>query len=193
MSESTSSPNAAGLRPGDAVRRYAEGLHDLIGTLRDVGFDVMGPTLPDGAVVPGRLGGAPNLPVGWRDEQSPGRYGFHWANDELALVHAYQPPDLPAIVVPPRAGIGTGATEAPRSPLLHQDEADERETILRARIVPPTPQNHPTIDDDLRRVVQAGVDLDVDDRQWRCVPAARNPDPCISYAAHFLDASAVRS
>lgn len=192
MSESTSSPNGAGLGPGDAARRYAEGLHDLIGTLRDVDFDAMVPTVRDGVIVPGRLGGAPDLPVGWRDEQSPGRYGFHRANDERALVHAYEPPDPPAIVVPPRAGIGTGATEAPRGLPLHQDEADERATILRARIVSPTPQNRPTIEHDLRRVVQAGVDLD-DDWQGRRVPTARNPNQCISYAAHFLDASAVRS
>jgi hypothetical protein len=193
MSELTSSPNGVGLRPGDAVRRSAKGLHDLIGTLRDMGNDVVGPTVRAGAIVPGRFGSAHDLPVGWRDEQSPRRYGIHSANDELALVHAYEPSDPPAIEVPPQAGIGTGATEAPRGLLVHQYGIVERGTIPRARIVPPTSQNQLTIEGDLRRVALAGLDPDDHDLQERCEQAVRNRDPCISCAAHFFDPGVVRS
>ena len=187
MSELTSSRNGAGLRPGDAVRRSAEGLHDLIGTLRDMGYDVMGPTVRDGAIVRGRFGGAHELPVGWRDEKSPRRYGIHSADDELALVHSYEPPDPPAIAVFPQAGIGTGATETPRDLLVHQFGIDERGTIPRARIVPPTSQNQLTIEGDVRRAALAGLDPDDHDLQGRCEQAVRNRAPCISCAAHFFD------
>ena len=74
-------------------------------------------------------------------------------DEALALVEAYDPPDPPAEVVPPRRGVGTGATEAPRGLLLHRYEIDEDGTILQARIMPPTSQNQLTIEADLRRVV----------------------------------------
>ena len=114
-------------------------------------------------------------------------------DEALRLVEQYEAPDAPCVDVTPRAGVGTGATEAPRGLLLHQYEIDSEGTILRARIVPPTSQNQLTIEDDLRRVVEGGLDLSDDDLQWRCEQAVRNHDPCISCAAHFLDLSVVRS
>ena len=114
-------------------------------------------------------------------------------DEALRLVEAYEPPAAPSVDVAPRASVGTGATEAPRGLLLHQYEIDAEGTILRARIVPPTSQNQLTIEDDLRRVVEGGLELDDDDLQWRCEQAVRNHDPCISCAAHFLDLSVVRS
>ncbi len=116
-------------------------------------------------------------------------------DEALALVEAYAPPDPPADDVQPRPGVnasvGTGVTEAPRGLLLHRYEIDQDGTILHARIMPPTSQNQLTIEADLRRVVQGGLDLDDDDLQWRCEQAVRNHDPCISCAAHFLDVSVV--
>ena len=84
-------------------------------------------------------------------------------------------------------------TEAPRGLLLHQYEIDAEGTILHARIMPPTSQNQLTIEDDLRRVVEGGLNLSDHDLQWRCEQAVRNHDPCISCAAHFLDLTVVRS
>ena len=116
-------------------------------------------------------------------------------DEALALVEAYAPPDPPADDVQPRPGVnasvGTGVTEAPRGLLLHRYEIDQDGTILHARIMPPTSQNQLTIEADLRRVVQGGLDLADDDLQWRCEQAVRNHDPCISCAAHFLDLSVV--
>jgi sulfhydrogenase subunit alpha len=114
-------------------------------------------------------------------------------DEALRLVEQYEPPAAPSVEVKPRASVGTGATEAPRGLLLHQYEIDTGGTILRAHIVPPTSQNQLTIEDDLRRVVEGGLELDDDDLQWRCEQAVRNHDPCISCAAHFLDLSVVRS
>ena len=112
-------------------------------------------------------------------------------DEALALVDAYVPPDPPAAEVVPRPGVGTGVTEAPRGLLLHQYEIDADGTIVKARIMPPTSQNQLTIEADLRRVVEGGLDLDEADLQWRCEQAVRNHDPCISCAAHFLDVSVV--
>jgi sulfhydrogenase subunit alpha len=107
----------------------------------------------------------------------------------LSLVEQYRPPDPPAAPVPPRAGCGTGASEAPRGVLFHRYEIDADGVIRAARIVPPTSQNQPTIEADLRKVVEEGLELGLGDEvlQARCEQAVRNHDPCISCAAHFLD------
>ena len=113
-------------------------------------------------------------------------------HEALRLVEAYEPPEPAAVAVPPRAGVGTGATEAPRGLLFHRYELDQDGVIVAARIVPPTSQNLITIESDLRRVAQDGLALPDDELTWRCEQAVRNHDPCISCATHFLDVPVVR-
>ncbi len=112
-------------------------------------------------------------------------------HEALRLIESYEPPDPPAVAVPPRAGVGTGATEAPRGLLFHQYELDRDGAIVAARIVPPTSQNLATIESDLRRVAQNALELPDEELTWRCEQAVRNHDPCISCAAHFLDVTVV--
>jgi sulfhydrogenase subunit alpha len=52
--------------------------------------------------------------------------------------------------------------------------------------VPPTSQNQASIEDDLRGFVQANLEAEDDELQWRCEQAVRNYDPCISCSTHFL-------
>jgi sulfhydrogenase subunit beta (sulfur reductase) len=52
----------------------AEQLESLIAALVADGFEVIGPTARDGAVVYEPVKSASDLPVGWTDEQEPGRY-----------------------------------------------------------------------------------------------------------------------
>ncbi len=110
-----------------------------------------------------------------------------WACDEaLRIIENYESPDAPAIEVPPRAGTGYSATEAPRGLLYHRYRLDEQGRILDAQIVPPTSQNQKTIEDDLRRFVPPRAHLSTDQLTWECEQAIRNYDPCISCATHFL-------
>lgn len=110
-----------------------------------------------------------------------------YAVDEaLRLIDAYEPPDRPYVDVPPREGTGYGATEAPRGTLFHRYALDQEGLIVSARIVPPTSQNQASIEDDLRKFVQARLDLDDEALTWRCEQAIRNYDPCISCSTHFL-------
>jgi coenzyme F420-reducing hydrogenase alpha subunit len=111
----------------------------------------------------------------------------HACDEALRLVEGYEEPDAPAIPVEPRAGVGWGASEAPRGVLFHRYELDADGTIVDARIVPPTSQNQPAIEHDLFHVVEAFADLPDDELKLRCEQAIRNYDPCISCATHFLD------
>jgi coenzyme F420-reducing hydrogenase alpha subunit len=92
-----------------------------------------------------------------------------------------------SVPVPVRAGVGHGATEAPRGLLYHRYRIDESGAITDAQIVPPTAQNQPSVEDDLRVFVQDRLDVPHDQLTRQCETAIRNYDPCISCATHFLD------
>ena len=111
----------------------------------------------------------------------------HATDEALAIIDAWDGASAPSVQVPPRAGIGHGATEAPRGLLYHRYELAEDGTILDATIVPPTSQNQPSIEADLRAFVQTRLDLPHDELVRQCEQAIRNYDPCISCATHFLD------
>ena len=113
--------------------------------------------------------------------------------EALRLIDAYEPPASPYVDVPPRAGTGYGATEAPRGILFHRYSLDADGLITSARIVPPTSQNQASIEDDLRRFVADRLDLTDHQLTHDCEQAIRNYDPCISCATHFLDLTVDRS
>lgn len=111
---------------------------------------------------------------------------LHAFDEALRLIEGYEPPDRPAVDLPVRAGVGHGCTEAPRGILYHRYRLADDGTILDAKIVPPTSQNQPTIEDDLRDLATRYVDLPDDRLRWKCEQSIRNYDPCISCATHFL-------
>ena len=113
--------------------------------------------------------------------------------EALRLIAGYEPPRPAAVPCPPRAGIGYGATEAPRGTLFHRYEIAADGTVASARIVPPTSQNQAAIEDDLRQFVQPRLHLDDHRLTHECEQAIRNYDPCISCATHFLDLTVERT
>ncbi len=109
------------------------------------------------------------------------------------LIAAYEPPDLAALPVAPRAGTGFGCTEAPRGICWHRYDFDADGTIRAARIVPPTSQNQPSIEADLAAVAASILDQPDEFIRDRCERTIRNYDPCISCSAHFLKLSVQRT
>ena len=117
--------------------------------------------------------------------------------EALRIAEGYEPPQPPAASLPVMtdgedldgevAYTGAGATEAPRGLLLHRYEIGADGLVRKARIMPPTSQNQLSIEADLRRVAEAGLDLSTEDLTRRAELAVRNHDPCISCATHFLD------
>jgi sulfhydrogenase subunit alpha len=107
--------------------------------------------------------------------------------EALRLIASYRAPARPSVAVTAHAATGHGVTEAPRGVLYHRYELAADGSVRSARIVPPTSQNQGAIEDDMRRFVQARLDLDDEQLTWACEQAIRNYDPCISCSAHFLD------
>ncbi|WP_225753860.1 Ni/Fe hydrogenase subunit alpha [Actinotalea sp. Marseille-Q4924] len=113
--------------------------------------------------------------------------------ESLRIVDGWADGAPPSVPVPARAGEGFGATEAPRGVLFHRYVLDDAGIIRDAQIVPPTSQNQPSIEADLRVMAERWVDLSDHDLGHRCEHAIRNYDPCISCATHFLDLRVERS
>jgi len=107
-------------------------------------------------------------------------------DEALRIIEQYEPPPRAAVEVIPRPGIGFAATEAPRGTLYHRYRINDRGSILDAKIVPPTTQNQPTIEHDLRRFVEANIEMPREELTLRCEQAIRNYDPCISCATHAV-------
>jgi len=117
-----------------------------------------------------------------------------YAFDEaLRLIDAYEEPDRPHVEAPMRAGVGCAATEAPRGMLYHRYRLDADGSVLEAKIVPPTSQNQPSIEQDLREFAPRWLDLPDERLSHLCEQAIRNHDPCISCATHFLKLDLVRT
>lgn len=68
----------------EAVILDREGLNSLIAALIGEGYQVIGPTLADGAIVYGALNSGDALPQGWADQQDGGKYRLV-KNDRRAL------------------------------------------------------------------------------------------------------------
>jgi coenzyme F420-reducing hydrogenase alpha subunit len=112
--------------------------------------------------------------------------------EALRIIDEYEEPDEPHVAYTPKAGVGHGATEAPRGMLYHQYRLHEDGRIADAQITPPTAQNQLTIESDLRFVLEQHLDLPDPELSWVLEQSIRNYDPCISCATHFLDLTVER-
>lgn len=116
----------------------------------------------------------------------------HAIEDSLRIIDSYRPPPVSRIELRPRAGVGHGATEAPRGVLYHRYRLDAAGLVERADIVPPTAQSQSAIEHELGQLIAANLRLDDHELTHLCERAIRNYDPCISCSAHFLKLSVLR-
>jgi coenzyme F420-reducing hydrogenase alpha subunit len=86
----------------------------------------------------------------------------------------------------PREGRATWITEAPRGILLHHYEIDERGTIKRARIIPPTSQNLAMIEKDITHLIESVEEIDIGKLKRTIASLIRSYDPCISCSVHLI-------
>ena len=104
------------------------------------------------------------------------------------LLSGYKVTDKPCMEIKINSGIGYGCTEAPRGILWHRYEMDKEGCVVKATIVPPTSQNQPRIEQDLKAsLLKFGLDKAKAEIQLHAEKVIRNYDPCISCATHFLD------
>ncbi|MBB5373098.1 Ni/Fe hydrogenase subunit alpha [Acidocella aromatica] len=113
--------------------------------------------------------------------------------EALRLIAAYTPPAEAFQPLTPRAATGFGCTEAPRGICWHRYDFAGDGSVLAARIVAPTTQNQPAIEEDLVALVGGMLAAPDDAIRAAAEAAIRNHDPCISCATHFLRLSVRRA
>ncbi len=94
----TSSPDP----DGAPVLLDVAGLERLIALLAEEGYTVLGPTVRDGAVVYDEVRRVADLPVGWTEEQAPGRYRLKRRDDEAVFGFTVGPHAWKRALFPPR-------------------------------------------------------------------------------------------
>lgn len=110
----------------------------------------------------------------------------HFYEEAVMLVKTYHPTGAAHLDLRLKAGEGCGMSEAPRGLLYHRYKVDEGGRILSARIVPPTAQNLPRIEEDLFALAPALLDMPHEEATLTAEHLVRAYDPCISCATHFL-------
>ncbi|MCS6951717.1 MAG: 4Fe-4S dicluster domain-containing protein [Bryobacterales bacterium] len=84
------------------MRLEAKELASLIETLRRDGYEVVGPTVRDGAIVYDAIEGLEDLPRGWTDEHAPGRYRLLRRPDNALFGYVVGPQSWKRFLLPPR-------------------------------------------------------------------------------------------
>jgi len=64
---------------------------DLFTALKKRGYDVIAPTIQDGAIVYDAIDSSAEMPIGWGDEQSPGKYRLKKRRDEALFGYVVGP------------------------------------------------------------------------------------------------------
>jgi len=85
----------------------ADGFERLIGALAGRGYDIIGPTVRDGAIVLDHIDGAGDLPRGVRETQGPGAYRLEFTGDDRLFAWAHGPDAAKRLLFPPRETLVT--------------------------------------------------------------------------------------
>ena len=107
----------------------------LCEALQRRGYDLVGPTVRDGAIVYDRLASADDLPIGWTDTQEAGTYRLARRSDRALLGYAGGAPLWKKYFLPPalrlwRGGRRGGGVRA----VAGGARAPPRRAVLRERL-----------------------------------------------------------
>lgn len=78
-----------------------DGLSALFSALREQGYQIVGPTVRDGAIVYDELNSVDNLPVGWTDDQDGGTYRLRKRDDQALFGYVVGPHSWKKYLFPP--------------------------------------------------------------------------------------------
>lgn len=90
------------LRIGSRALLTLEGLQQLLDVLRAQGYEVVGPTVCDGAIVYDEIESLADLPKGWTDEQDAGTYRLRRRADEALFGYSLATQSWKRYLHPPR-------------------------------------------------------------------------------------------
>jgi ferredoxin len=101
-------------------------LGKLIAALVRKGYEVIGPTLRDGAIVYDRVESVEDLPAGWTDEQEPGRYRLKRREDEALFGYAVGPQSWKKYTHPAEVRLWSAERQGGTFRILNNEPKPER-------------------------------------------------------------------
>jgi sulfhydrogenase subunit beta (sulfur reductase) len=110
-----------------------DGLATLVRTLRDDGYQVVGPTVRDGAIVYAEITGVEDLPVGWTDVQEAGTYRLRRRDDAARFGFAVGPQSWKQFFFVPALKLWEARREGPGFSVSDEHEAPSRLALIGAR------------------------------------------------------------
>ena len=110
------------LHIGDSVVVEREHLEQLLQALVTRGYDVIGPTLRDGAIVYDHLTSTEDLPSGWTDEQAGGKYRLKRREDHALFGYAVGPHSWKKFLYPPLQRLWQAARNGKGLRILPEEE-----------------------------------------------------------------------
>lgn len=81
----------------------------LLEALHQRGFETLGPTVRDGAIVYDRVERDTDFPIGWTDEQEPARYTLKHRSDQAMFGYVVGPHSWKKFLFPPRERLWSAA------------------------------------------------------------------------------------
>jgi len=104
----------------------ADQLGKLIEELVRKGYEVIGPTLRDGAIVYDNVESVEDLPAGWTDEQEPGRYRLKRREDAALFGYAMGPQSWKKYLHPAELRLWTAGSHGETFRILNNEAKPER-------------------------------------------------------------------
>lgn len=87
---------------GDRVVLQRQDLQTLFALLQQAGYELVGPTIREGAIAYDTLSSLEDLPIGWTDEQSGGTYRLKRRGDQALFGYAVGPHSWKKYLFPPQ-------------------------------------------------------------------------------------------
>jgi formate hydrogenlyase subunit 6/NADH:ubiquinone oxidoreductase subunit I len=101
-------------------------LGKLIAALLCKGYEVIGPTMRDGAIVYDKVASVEDLPAGWTDEQEPGRYRLKRREDEALFGYAVGPQSWKKYMHPAEVRLWSAERQGGTFRILNNEAKPER-------------------------------------------------------------------
>jgi len=108
-------------------------LGDLLESLRTRGYELVGPTVRDGAIIYDTISGPADLPVGWTDEHGAGNYRLRRRDDEALFGYTVGPHSWKKFLFPPAALLWRASRDADGITIADDDDDVPRFAFIGVR------------------------------------------------------------
>jgi len=111
----------------------ANALAHLFTHLQNQGYTLIAPTIRDAAIIYNEVEKPVDLPVGWTDQQAPGRYRLQKRDDGAYFGYAVGPHAWKNILLPPRIKLWEARREEKGLTILHTPPKPQKRALIGVR------------------------------------------------------------